>query len=70
MYAWWLHLLLPSPPYPPVSRNTHLPPEERRGEIQQLYKECDFAFKQSLRLSLQPRSRGPVCQLPLPIPAV
>ncbi len=47
MYAWRLHLLLPSPPYPPVDPQ-YLPYRPKSdAEVQKLYKECDFAFKQS-----------------------
>jgi len=47
MYAWRLHLLLPSPPYPPVDPQ-YLPYRPKSdAEVQKLYRECDFAFKQS-----------------------
>ena len=47
VYAWRLHLLLPSPPYPPLDPQ-YLPYRPKSdAEVQQLYKECDFAFKQS-----------------------
>ncbi|HEY3763106.1 MAG TPA: DUF2723 domain-containing protein [Verrucomicrobiae bacterium] len=47
MYAWRLHLLLPSPPYPPIDPQ-YLPYRPKSdAEVQKLYKECDFAFKQS-----------------------
>jgi tetratricopeptide (TPR) repeat protein len=47
MYAWRLSLLHPSPPYPPIDPQ-YLPYRPKSdAEIQQLYKECDFAFKQS-----------------------
>ena len=47
MYAWRLHLLLPSPPYPPIEPQ-YLPYRPKSdAEVQQLYRECDFAFKQS-----------------------
>jgi len=47
LYAWRLHLLLPSPPYPPLDPQ-YLPYRPKSdAETQQLYKECDFAFKQS-----------------------
>ena len=47
MYAWRLHLLLPSPPYPPVEPQYAPYRPKSDAEVQQLYKECDFAFKQS-----------------------
>jgi tetratricopeptide (TPR) repeat protein len=47
MYAWRLSLLHPSPPYPPIDPQ-YLPYRPKSdAESQQLYKECDFAFKQS-----------------------
>ena len=44
MYAWRLRLLFPNPPPAPQ----YLPYRPKNdAEVQQLYKECDFAFKQS-----------------------
>ncbi len=47
MYAWRLHLLLPSPPYPPVDPQYQPYRPKSDAEVQKLYRECDFAFKQS-----------------------
>jgi len=47
MYAWRLHLLLPSPPYPPVDPQYMPYRPKSDAEVQKLYRECDFAFKQS-----------------------
>ena len=47
VYAWRLHLLLPSPPYPPIDPQYMPYRPKSDAEAQQLYKECDFAFKQS-----------------------
>jgi tetratricopeptide (TPR) repeat protein len=44
MYAWRLHLLFPNPP-PDLEYTSYRPKND--AEVQQLYKECDFAFKQS-----------------------
>jgi tetratricopeptide (TPR) repeat protein len=47
MYAWRLQLLLPSPPYPPPDPQYLRYRPKSDAEVQQLYRECDFAFKQS-----------------------
>jgi tetratricopeptide (TPR) repeat protein len=47
VYAWRLNLLRPSPPYPPPDPK-YLPYRPKsETEMEQLRKECDFAFKQS-----------------------
>jgi tetratricopeptide (TPR) repeat protein len=47
IYAWRLGLLHPSPPYPPIEPQYAPYRPKNDAEIQQLYRECDFAFKQS-----------------------
>ena len=47
IYAWRLNLLRPSPPYPPPDPK-YLPYRPKSdAEVEQLQRECDFAFKQS-----------------------
>ena len=70
MYAWRLHLLRPSPPYPPPDPQ-YLPYRPKSdAEVQQLYTRVRLRLQTIVCvLSLQPGSGHPVCQLPLSVPA-
>ena len=47
MYAWRFHLLCNPAPLSPVDPQYMPYRPKSDAEVQQLYKECDFAFKQS-----------------------